>query len=736
MKPNALLLLPIISLFVLILPACGAGGPTSSGGSPGKGEPTIQQNGPTIQQNGPKKLTKRDDLLLAVLTKDAVKVKSICTDDPSLGAIVDSDQKRPLLVDTIGANTPEVALALIEHCDLPINYKDNDGNSLLILFIYHIWVHNKLIFEPIAVKLIHKLPKEHLKKENDRSVSALSWAIKLKNQPIADAIVSLEPELKRQPIAEALGSAQRKDPRILALRAGIKFGRSHFNNEYASKKEKNGVIEFKIKQKILEPLFIKLNGSILIGKDIDQISFEDALDTEYILLPKSHWFARNFVHNPFIGLSQKIVLTRPSLWGFELKNEKEESDSILFSKEEAFSQLMLPKIDNDFFQNTFQNLQPLGKGGIGEVFSFVYQGKEYALKRNAPEIKELEKLQFTKAVVEVYGGFEFNNEKYQIMMKGEQSLADMIIKGEKIDDKLLAQTLSRFIRLTAAEKKLDVENWDIKPANMLLTADGIKIIDISKATTHGYEGAEGRIMVRLMIEASKGSQIYRGGRARLGEYYEHAQGYREENVASSDYLTYWNRFICETYELKDDCSDFDNFDKVFELFDHKQLQAFGEQTNDYFTHASVNKTPDNGGTHDHITYGEYKTGLPFPHLRDPADIKWQDYFAEKDKIGPQFCEKIHEHSLEFYKRLRTKYKTFCTLKGEEYESNFVFNSAEEPAFKSWVFDVFSPIVKNQTFKVLARRYTFQDEKVFQTIIKGMYQDKNIQDLFIELLKAS
>ncbi len=727
---------PIIFVLLFILSACG-GGPTTQ--TPQQQPPsTGQPQGSTPSQN-PKKTI--DDLRKAVNDNDASEIKAICKDQPSLGAQLDPTSRSPLIILAATDDRKEAGIALIDDCDLPKFYKDSDGNSLLMLFLRAMWLKNRIpSFHPLAVKLIEKLPESELEIEDKNSVSALSWAIYIKNQEIAQAIVKKVPPLLSKKINKNFGGGK-YTPTALAKEAGIIL-MIGFDNEYAS----SDGTKFTIKQKILAPTFIKSDGDFLTGKDVDQISFNEFQDVDYILLPDSHWFAKGFVNNPFKDIAKTIALARPSVWGFSLENKKEENDSVLFSKGAEVSKLNLPTIKQTDFDINFKNLKFLGQGGVGKVESFIHNGGEYALKTNAPEIADLEKLQFTRAVIEIYGGFELGKNKYLIMQKGEKSLDKMIRDKERIDNKLLVETIPRFISLTAAEKKLGISNSDIKPANMLLTSDGIKIIDISSATTNGYGGLESEKMARSLLDASTGFKSH-GGYVTLDKYYEYTSpSYRETTIAASDYLSFWNRFICEKYKLKNNCSNVDQYDKLFPLFDRSQLRNFGENINEYFT--KPGHPPDDTGTTDNkkgqYKTGEYKTGLPLPQLEDPAKIKWSDYFAEKDKMGPLFCKKLQDAKYNslggtgtFYSELRTKYQASCKYIAPDYKFNLVFGSDADPAFQEWMFDAFYPIVKLQTFQELARLFPYHTDDVFKLIIEDKYPGElNIQHLILELFKAS
>jgi|GEM_PF-3614644 len=377
-----------------------------------------------------------------------------------------------------------------------------------------------------------------------------------------------------------------------------------FENDYVSAKIVDKIVEVTIKKTADKIVCMRDDGEYAQFDDIANVSYNDFINTTYVLLPKNHWFAKLFIDNPFDSLSNEIMLSRPNLWGKELKIAKIEKNSVLFKTIGPLSPPRLPWLSLDDVERIFGVQTLLGRGGEGEVFTINFNGNEYALKRNASEFEDLEKLQFTNAIVEVYGAFQSAGGTYMLMKKGEKSLKDMYESKEKLGVTLINNSLQSMRVFIDAIVRLQIPGKDIKPANLIVTSNRIKIIDLSSnAFTKGYTGNSAELLAQSLLGAAIGKS-FTGGRISLDRYYGFRGDYRDENVASPDYMSYWSRYLCEKRKLSDDCSDVDNFDKVYERMNVSELSAIAQESNAKCDSA------------------DWCWHLPFPQLLKNEDIKW------------------------------------------------------------------------------------------------------------------
>jgi hypothetical protein len=505
------------------------------------------------------------------------------------------------------------------------------------------------------------------------------------------------------------------------------------DNEYVNGEKVGSTFTFNIKKPAPRPIFIKGDSSFVDNEEIDRITFNDVKNIDYILLPDNHWFAQLSIANPFQSEKKHILLPRASLWGFELVKEKEESKSILFRKADALpaptALPVMPAIDMQRIFGAYTTTI-LGQGGGGTVFGVFYRGHDYALKERASEAAALEKLQFTRAIIDIYGMFTYGGKQFLIMKKGQKSLRDMINDNQSLDDDMVRAAIPRFLSLIAAQKQLGITNNDIKPDNMLITDDGIKIIDIDKGYSKGYHGSAGEKCAQSLLEANLSTSLK--AEYAIPRYYEFPPDKRPI-VASNDYVAYWLQSICEADKLKPDCATITNYDDFFPLLSYTKLHDLG---------AKFNKTDsfkingDLAGTHDDADLGNYQTGLPFPQLIDPKTIDWQSYFDKKDKLIPKFCEDIDQNNTYakwFFNDLKGAYAAKCSkdINGI-YPLSADFPNKDAQTFHNWIFDAFMPVVKLHTFIGLAE-FEHKKSKVYDYIFSHEYTGAR-QDIGKSLLE--
>jgi hypothetical protein len=479
------------------------------------------------------------------------------------------------------------------------------------------------------------------------------------------------------------------------------------DNEFVKiEKGPDGVYKYEIKKAATKPALIQKNGSLLEVNKIEDISYNDFLNSSYLLLPKDNFL----LDNPFKDQTAILVL-EPLLWGHKLSGKKNEHESVLFSIEKEFIAPKLPEIDEKQMKDLFGDYENnvLGKGGEGTVYGFSFKGKDYALKKNAKELENLQKLQFSDAVVRVYAGFLFKNIPYMIMEKGDKTLQALDEEGVKLSEQEVIDAVSRFERLITAQKALGIKNTDIKSANILqVTRDGKKelvIIDIStEAYTKGYHGTEGELLARTLLENQLKAKLT-GGYIALARFYEFSDPqYRAGSIASPLALEAWSRKKCiELLPSNEDCRKVKNFDDLFKLLPKSKLFEIAQMTN--------KRLEDQTGTNDEPSYGLYRTGLPLPIVQDIPEADWQKYFEKRKEIGDKFCEYLFIPSTAnkksmFFKELRIANKSYESYCQKQPNGTYVltkeFNGPKEPEFRQWIEDALRPEVKLNTFQQLAQ----------------------------------
>lgn len=483
------------------------------------------------------------------------------------------------------------------------------------------------------------------------------------------------------------------------------------NNKYLrTTKNNKGSIGYEILQKINVPIFIEDDDNFIEGQDIATISYDKFSKNKYLLLPTNNSFFKHFSENPFKDVNS-INTVRPSIWGHSLELIKidDSKDVALFAINDEIKQLEYTELNDhpDFIKITEENL--LGKGGQGKVYRITFNDKDYALKINANEAYDMERLLFTNAVAKVFGSYKIKNKKYMLMELGKESLHAMDKEKRKLTDDQVKDAISRFKHLVEVQKKLQIVNDDIKPDNLLITKDDrLVVIDISAAITKGYSGTTNELLASAIL-SNKLQEKMTGGYITLDRYFEFdKKKYRDHNVMSPYLFEIWLQKNCQNIPKDHDkCKDVKDFNDLFALLSQEKLLALGRKIN--------LKYNDNSGTHDDVNYApSYKTGLPLPNIQEVSDEDWQGYFNNKDQIHQHFCTYINQkqnsntESLptgkdNFFLPLVEKYKGMC----QKNKETSLFTDKDDPQFRQWIKDALLPSIKLNTFEQLARDVDFR-----------------------------
>lgn len=439
-----------------------------------------------------------------------------------------------------------------------------------------------------------------------------------------------------------------------------------------------------------DPIFIYKGNSEII-KQIEATKLSDIQDLAYILIPKTHWLA---TQNPFHA-ETSINLARRSLWDFELIPVKVEKSSVLFRLVGVITEPALKILDpNTLFPN--YTAAVLGKGGVGTVYRVNYRGTDYVLKENAKEYLAMERLFFTRGVLETYGSFTHNNQVFMLMPLVKKSLQDKIANKEPID--LLVSNIEWMANVIKVAQQLNIDNNDIKPDNILITNDGLKFIDITSGFSPGYAASAGVKLLHSLLEGLT-HKSFKGGSASMSRYYEFNQVYRDHNVASGAYLEYYFQYICQKEHLSPNCSTIKTYEDLFPLFTLDKLKEL----------ADAMDVLNGAGTKDVLGFGIYETLLDYPWLKEEKYRDYNAYFLKKDTIVTQFCDNLNNAKADstnfgyfFYelKILKPTYIARCAddpgnpgkpvLLGD-------FSGATDQIFKDFVMDAFKPAIQLNSF---------------------------------------
>jgi serine/threonine protein kinase len=490
-----------------------------------------------------------------------------------------------------------------------------------------------------------------------------------------------------------------------------------FESDHIKAEQVNGAWVYTIKSPIINKVvFIKSDGSEIID-DLEKLENNDINSISYILFPYDHWFIKD---NPFLALSSTINLKRRLVWDKELKFLKTEQSSVLLKVAEDIKSPALKQVDP---QTLFPNFQThvLGQGGVGTVYRVTWQGIDYALKMGALEYAHMERLFFTGGVLEIFGYFKHNNAIYMIMPLAINSLQDKIDNNEQFI--LGAEDTQKLVKLLEASNALTINNADIKPDNIVITQDGPKLIDINSASTEGYAGTAGIKLLHALLEGLT-HKSFRGGSVSLDRYYDFDQDYRDNNIASPDYLKYFFTLVCMKENISNNCDTVTTYDGLFALLPLQTLNTLALEMDQQWK--------DHTGTKDQdlMHGGLYGTMLDYPRLKDDANRDYQAYFNQKAIIVTGFCKTIHKIAQTithigknyFFSKLLTQKPSYSNRCADDPNNPGTplllseFNNYNTQNFKDFVMDAFEPIVQLNSFIRIAINNDDRTE-VFKLILE-------------------
>lgn len=474
----------------------------------------------------------------------------------------------------------------------------------------------------------------------------------------------------------------------------------------------NNAWVYHIKQAVIQDVvFIKNNGTETAGV-LEELSIHDMNTLAYVLIPDNHWFVKS---NPFSALGADINLKRHVLWDKELINEKTDQACVLLRVAQNIA-LPVVKIQDPALLFPNYLASKIGQGGIGIVYKITYQGSDYALKENASEFAEMERLFFSGGVLETFAYFKHSNKMYMIMPLAIKSLEKNITDGDPFD--LKEEGIKKLLNTIKVSKLLNIDNNDIKPDNIMITLEGPKLIDISDATTRGYSSSSGVKLLHALLEGLS-RKSFKGGYVNLERYYEFNEVYRTNNVASNGYLKYFFKYVCTKENLSNNCDTIDTYNDLFKLLKTNKLNDLALKTNQNYH--------DNTGTKDQNNAhgGLYATQLDYPWLKAEPDRDYPAYFAKREDIIVGFCEGIEDatligstYKLAFFAELKPAYSARCLPDAMNTNKPLLlkeFLAAGDQNFKDFVMDAFKPVIQFNSFIELAKKYSSR-KKVFKFII--------------------
>lgn len=463
----------------------------------------------------------------------------------------------------------------------------------------------------------------------------------------------------------------------------------------------NGSWSYQIKAQVNNVILIyKTNhGNHEIAKDIPLISSLDMSGLDYILLPEDHWFIKE---NPFISQSDNINITRLILWSKEFIIAKHDQHSILLRVKGPITPPSVKVYDPRVLFPGFGN-DRIGQGGGGSIFKVSFNGQFYACKENAHEYKNMERLFFTKAVMPIYGYFKYQNRTYMIMPLGDKSLQKAIEDNDNFSlNEEQIWTMGRFLE---ANKGLSINASDIKPDNMIITSNELKIIDLSSTgTSRGYSGSPSLKLVQSLLEGWT-KKSFTGGCPELHRYHEFDNDpiYQARNIASKDYLQYFYEYYCDKYNLTNDCRNINSFAKVYPLLSKAKLNEYALANNAEWS--------DSTGTKDQTRNhgGLYGTMVDYPQLKEDNQINWNDYLVHRETIVRGFCHYINNPVYstssvikQAFIELKPRYDALCVDDPNHIGDQLLLRSLNNERFEMFIMDAFAPVVKYNTVRKLLR----------------------------------
>lgn len=497
-----------------------------------------------------------------------------------------------------------------------------------------------------------------------------------------------------------------------------------FDSDYVSVKKSSNSKIYSINKSINCPVFVDADGNTVSDLDFDSITKEQFEKLKYVLLPNEHWFVKHFNENPFSKI-YGVIAPRPSIYGQLLNKITQNDTSILYEIGQSIEKPKLPyssQLQKEDYNSVFSKLDYITSGTFGEISAFLLSNKEYILKKHSKkldigEFHNLELLQFTNSVVKTYGFFIFQGKSYIILEKGKKSLDQIILSKEKIDDKVFFDAIPRLKFLHQATQAINIEHTDIKPHNMIITNEGIKVIDISFSSTEGYFGKPANLMAQTLVETYTHTSIPTIYFPRLDEY--HDCMVNEEFSVCKHAIKYFVQEICSELKLSITCENISNFDDLYQNLDRTSLLQLFDQA-------------DQKDTFGRTWKKERITKEIYPQLLNPDEINWSCYYEKKDLIKKEFVSNMFCYSgiarNIFYENLKNKY-SFKKV-DEKYELDLDFNDENSTEFRSWIFDAFEPIFKERVWKILLQE--FKEINIFPRLIRDKIEKEN-PTLYGELL---
>lgn len=468
---------------------------------------------------------------------------------------------------------------LLKHKPFLFTQKDDKGNNIL-----HKEFNSLLInmffkdHEEFVKTLLDKSSLDLLLEKNNEGKSAFDNVIDQDYQNIFLQIIKKYPNLlnyKKGPASQHAYIYSHEEPKtLLALAKENKLPEnitkainelqtqpmvSSVNSEFLEVSlDANKNAQVQIKKSVNSDELIHADGSTQACA-INLLSYDDLLKSSYLLTPQSNPI--NLFADTYKNLG--INIPRPNILGFSISKLKEERNTIAYKIDGALSDAERKELSDDVFNKHFATLEdPKNKIAQG-----IFKLDDHTVVKISPdknglykEYSNLEKLASTNAVIKALGYFEHGDKAYLLMEKGEKSLADIIKNKEDISLDLLIKAAYDLEVLNGALSSLNIKLEDIKPGNLLLTADGIKAIDLdvtSNRYTLGYSSSgasRGQLFARSLLEVFLKKTILFAYSLRLDRYFDYDHGYSSAKIASDEYVSYLNKYYCERVLGQSDCS--------------------------------------------------------------------------------------------------------------------------------------------------------------------------------------
>jgi serine/threonine protein kinase len=464
--------------------------------------------------------------------------------------------------------------------------------------------------------------------------------------------------------------------------------------------------------------------------DFFKLSLEEIEKAQEILLPINNDFLARVNNNPFKNWTG-FVPVRASVWGYLLKEKSREKDSILFNATHKLSEEVIncnskkPDIKNK-----------IGSGNFGEVYLLEHNNEEFAVKisnnkttksSHQQEIYNLERLQFTNAVVPYWGTgcYKENQQEvfYTIMSKGKETLKDAIKNKKTITDQQLINAAASLKNLFYASKKLDIANTDIKPDNMLIMPNGdIKSIDINSGATYSYRGNPGQLMARSLLSA----------------YMKEDLIFNPDNITKLDskndkisptVFNYIYRDYCKSIKLAN-CDNIHNFFDFFKILPAEKIdELLAKHFNSGASSAKKKMALSDYEDDEKILTSTNIENLEYLWENGPTD--WTEFYQNKDDFTDLFCY----HS-PWFKKVNLANSTnkldLYLQKCHDKTLNKQYQSGLNQDFKDIVKFVYLRDFSERVFDEIFNMYKNKMSDVFKTIIETEVKNKDLKKSLLEL----